>query len=259
MAGLGSPADASTNSRPQPPGQNWMLGASIAEGGDRMTRQMTDMRNGRSTWTLSPVAMALLVTFSILGCATGVFAQSGQTAFGQVVVEPSIDYASGNTIFLLTPNKSPLPSKSNPQAWAPMYIVMYPGNSTIDPGMLNCQPSNCDHLNVLPFPAPAYPNGGTTCVKYGFPASQCGLVAGHDHLVGVPHTGDFNVAWQVILVVFTPKAVTDGAINRRMLTFQDIADAVTSGDAFEADTAITFNCSIVPATVYYNGVPRSGF
>jgi hypothetical protein len=125
--------------------------------------------------------------------------------------------------------------------------------------MLNCQPSNCDHVNVLPFPAPGYPNGGTTCVKYGFPSGQCALVIGHDHLVGAPPTGDFNVAWHVILVVFTPKAVADGAINNRVLTLRDIADAVTNGDAFEADTPITFNCSIVSSTVYFKGVPLGGF
>ena len=224
-----------------------------------MTRNMTDRLNRQAGWFRNPAVIAMLVAFSVVGLATQVRAQSGQTAFGQAVVEPAIDYATGNTIFLLTPNKSPFPSRSNPRAWAPMYIPMYPGNSTVAPGVLDCQPGNCDHLNVLPFPAPAYPSGGTTCVKYGFAANECGLVVGHDHLVGMPHTGDFNVAWHVILVVFTPKAVTDGAINRRLLTLQDIADAVTNGDAFEADTPITFNCSIVPATVYYNGVPRSGF
>ncbi len=182
---------------------------------------------------------------------------SGQTAFGQSTVEPAINDANGSTVFLLTPGKVPFPSVSNPKASAPMFIPMYPATSTIDPATLNCQPHNCDHLNVLPFPAPGYPNGGTTCTLFGFPAGACSLVKGHDHLIGVPPTGDFNVAWHVILVVFTPQGVTDGAINSRTLTLQELDTLVNSGDAFKIPTTITFNCSIVLLTVYLQGVPLS--
>jgi hypothetical protein len=213
----------------------------------------------RPAWIRSSALFALFAVLSLVGYAAQASAQSGQTAFGQATVEPAINYANGSTIFLLTPNKAPFPSKANPRAVAPLYLVMYPSNSTIDPSDLNCQPNNCDHANVVPFPAPGYPNGGTTCVTYGFDAGACGLVIGHDHLVGVPHTGDFNVAWHVTLVVFTQKAVGDGAINNRLLTFQDVANAVTNEDAFMADTPITFNCSIVSSRVYYLGVPLSGF
>jgi len=66
------------------------------------------------------------------------------------------------------------------------------------------------------------------------------------HLIGVKPVGDFNVAWHVILVVFTPQGVSDGAISNRLMTLQDIANAVTNGDAFEVSTPIVFNCSIVP-------------
>jgi hypothetical protein len=138
-----------------------------------------------------------------------------------------------------------------------MHIPMYPATSTINPTTLNCQPHNCDHLNVLPFPAPGYPNGGTICAQFGFPVGACSLVLGHDHLIGVQPTGDFNVAWHVILVVFTRKGVDDGASNNRILTLQELDSLVTSGDAFTIPTAITFNCSIVPLTVYLRGVPLS--
>lgn len=205
------------------------------------------------------VAATLLVALGLVGYAADARAQSGQTALGQSTTEPAIDDATGNTVFLHTPDKVPFPSNSNPRASAPLYITAYPSNSTIDRGSLNCQPSNCDHVNVLPFPAPGYPNGGATCVKYGLPAGACGLMAGHDHLIGVPHTGDFNVAWHVILVVFTPKGFATGAINRRMLTLQDIASAVVNHEAFEVSTDITFNCSIVSSVVYYNGMPLTGF
>lgn len=180
---------------------------------------------------------------------------SGQRAFGQSTVEPAVNDADGSTVFLLTPNNGPFPSLSNPRANSPMRIPMYPASSSIDPATLNCQPHNCDHLNVLPFAAPGYPNGGTTCIQFGLPANGCSLVLGHDHLIGVRPAGDFNVTWHVILVVFTPQGIADGAINHRVLTLQDLRTLETKGDAFEASTPITFNCSIVDLTVYLNGTP----
>jgi hypothetical protein len=94
-----------------------------------------------------------------------------------------------------------------------------------------------------------------TCTQFGLPASGCSLVVGHDHLIGVPPTGDFNVAWHVILVVFTPQGFKNGAINHHIMTLWDLIGAVSSGDAFEVSTPITFNCSIVSQTVYLKGVP----
>lgn len=203
------------------------------------------------------IFFAFMAMFCLAGLAVDASAQTGQTSFGRASVEPAINDANGNLVFLLTPIKAPLPSMANPRATAPMYIPMYPGTSPINPATLNCQPHNCDHLNVLPFAAPGYPNGGEACIQYGLPANQCSLVIGHDHLIGVPHTGDFNVAWHVILVVFTPEGIAAGAANHRTLTLLDVANLVTHGWAFEADTPITFNCSIVPATVYYKGTPSS--
>jgi hypothetical protein len=91
----------------------------------------------------------------------------------------------------------------------------------------------------------------------GLPENGCALLIGHDHLVGVPHTGDFNVAWNVVLMVFTPKGIAAGASNHRALSLIDVANLVTNGNAFEVSTPIIFNCSIVSSTVYYNGTPLS--
>jgi hypothetical protein len=139
-----------------------------------------------------------------------------------------------------------------------MYIPMYPATSTINPATLNCQAHNCDHLNVLPsILAPGYPTGDSaTCGHFGFPAG-CALVLGHDHLIGVRPAGDFNVAWHVILVIFTPQRIAKGPIDSRVLTLQEVEALVASGDAVTVPTAITFNCSIVPLTVYLHGVPLS--
>ncbi len=200
---------------------------------------------------------AFVMVVGLVGWAADAQAQSGQTAFAKVTTEPAVDLATGNTIFLLTPDKAPFPAKANPRAVAPLYLPAYPSTSTINPALLNCQPHNCDHVNVLPFPAPGYPNGGESCTHWGLPANGCALIIGHDHLVGVPHTGDFNIAWHVILVVFTPEGIAAGASNHRALTITDVASLVTSGYATEVPTPIVFNCSITSSAVYYNGTPLS--
>jgi hypothetical protein len=161
---------------------------------------------------------------------------------------------TGNLIFLLTPMHVPVPSKANPVAAAPMYIPLYPQNSTVAP--LNCLPTNCEHLQVLDSGLVAslglqsvYPTG-TISTKDG--TFTGGLVKGHDHLVGVAKTGgDFNVAWHVYLVLFTPQGVSDGAINQHITTLQAMQAAIANGDAVgPIDTPITFNCSIVSAATY---------
>lgn len=202
--------------------------------------------------------LAILLIAGSIGLNSAVHAQSGQVAIGRATVEPAIDYSTGGTVFLLTPDKVPFPSHANPHAVAPMYLVAYPATSTLAPSILNCQPTNCDHVNVLPFPAPGYPNGGAACVNYGLPANGCALLLGHDHLVGVARTGgDFNVAWHVTLVVFTPQGIAQGLANTRVMTLTQMSNLVANGDAFLADTPITFNCSVVSPRVYQRGTPLS--
>ncbi|MDD4352788.1 MAG: hypothetical protein PHU71_07500 [Candidatus Gracilibacteria bacterium] len=194
-----------------------------------------------------------------LPVTTGAQTVSGQRAVGQSTIEPAYDDATGTLVFLLTPDKAPFPSKTPPVAVAPLYIPMYPTNSTVDPSTLNCQPGNCDHLQVVPFPAPGYQNGGSLCQQYGFPPDACALVAGHDHLVGIASTGgDFNVPWAVHLIIFTPQGFADLAINRHLTTLADLFGpngVVTAGDALDILTPIVFNCSEVSETVYLNGIP----
>ena len=204
-----------------------------------------------------PVSLRSFLLAALWCLAGAAFAQSGETGFGRAVVEPALDYATGNTIFLLTPSKAPLPAKANAAAVAPLYLVAYPAGSTLSPTLLNCQPHNCDHVNVLPFPAPGYPNGGASCTDWGLPANRCALLIGHDHLVGMPHTGDFNVAWSVILVVFTPKGIEAGLANTRVTTLNQMSNLVTHGDAFFQSTPIVFNCSITSSATYYRGTPLS--
>ena len=99
------------------------------------------------------VALALTVGLAPVAPASG---PSGQVAFGQATVEPALDSATGRLVFLLIPENVPFPSVSSPRASAPMNIPMYPTGSTVSAADLNCQPTNCDHLNVLPGPQNRY-------------------------------------------------------------------------------------------------------
>jgi len=180
--------------------------------------------------------MVPLLGALFLGMAASANAQitwySGQRAFGQATVEPAVDLATGNEIFLLTPDKAPFPSKAAQRAQAPLYLVLYPEASTIEADTLNCQPVNCDHVQTFAYP-----------------------LKGHDHLVGVPHTGDFNVAWYVVLVAFTPQGFTDGAINDRILTLAQLDAALAVGDVTPIGPVTSFNCSITSETTYLQGTP----
>jgi hypothetical protein len=198
--------------------------------------------------------------------ATGFF--SGQTAFGQATVEAALDDATGNVVFLLTPNGAPLPSKANEHAQDTMYIPVYPASSTVAGSDLDCQTGagigagNCNHLQVLPFSDPAYDSdpadesgSSKACQDYNS-GNPCTVYLGHDHLIGVPSTGGgFNVAWAVKLVVFTPKGIGDGAINKRVTTLSDVDALVANGEAAVAPTPIVFNCQIVAQRVYEKGAP----
>jgi hypothetical protein len=206
------------------------------------------------------LAIALVGSVVYLSAANNALCQdSGQRTFGQASVEPAVDSSNGSTVYLLTPDKAPFPSKANPVATAPLYLPLYPLSSTVPAGELNCQPTNCDHVNVLPFPSTAYgalPGTAQACVDFNG-GKPCSLVKGHDHLVGVPSThGDFNVAWHVKLVVFTPTAFVDGKINTRITTLSQINALVASQDAVILDTPVTFNCSITSARTYEMGTPK---
>jgi hypothetical protein len=185
---------------------------------------------------MTPRLSALLLGTLLLGLTASSNAQitwySGQRAFGQVTIEPAIDDATGNEIFLLTPNNVPLPSHAAQRAHAPLYLVLYPAASTLDANTLNCQPVNCDHAQTFVYP-----------------------LKGHDHLVGVPHTGDFNVAWDVVLVAFTEQAFADGAINNRILTLDQLNAALAAGDVMTIGPVTGFNCSITSAATYLKGTP----
>lgn len=171
---------------------------------------------------------------------------SGERAFAQVTIEPAFNDQTGSYVYLLTPDKSPFPSKANSQhATAPLYLVEYPPGTTVSG--FNCAgvPGNCpDH----DFEVASVATGMKPAV-YG---NNPNLLPGHDHLVAPPASGgDFNIAWEVVEVLFTNKA----AGNTRLLTEDAIEHAVAHGDAVEVDLGFAFTCVVVPANLYWKGTP----
>lgn len=194
------------------------------------------MRASLPIWRVAVAAAAVAVLVAAVpASASSTTWFTGQRNFAGASIEPAVDMATGSEIFLLTPIHAQ--TNANPRAHAPLYLVMYPATSTVPASSLNCQPTNCDHANTGPYGAAGY--------------------AGHDHLVGMPHTGDFNIAWDVYPIIFTPKGFADGAINHRILTATDLWAALNSHDAVMVGPVHMFNCNPVSVSTYMLGTPFS--
>ena len=194
-----------------------------------------------------PVILAVaVVALAPMGttAASASSTPSGEVVVGRTVIEPAYDSMTGAIKYLLTPMGAPNPVKSNPISWAPIYIPVYPVDSTV--GTLLCQHTpveNCpDHGPLVA--------GGAALID---PIVYGDGVMGHDHLMAGPASGgDFNIAWEPILVLFTSKA----AANTHLITKAQVDAAVTSGAAFEVPLPpLTFNCSVVSQAVYARGTP----
>jgi hypothetical protein len=170
---------------------------------------------------------------------------SGERLLGQSSIEPAYNDVLGTLIFLSTPIKSPFPTHTSSRAVASLYLVEYPPGSTV--GTMNCMgvPGNCpDHdIEVATAATSIMP------AVYGTDPTK---VPGHDHLVAPPASGgDFNVAWEVVEVLFTNKA----AGNTPLHTEEAIEAAEKRGDAIEVDLGFAFHCSVVSPAPYFKGTP----
>jgi hypothetical protein len=175
---------------------------------------------------------------------------SGQRTLGQSVLEPVYnDEQAGQIGYIMQPENVAQPVNANPAAWAPFYLVVYPVTSTVPATTLLCQHLPVDNC-------PTHGPGIASLAQAREPAVYGAGVAGHDHLMDFPGGPDFNIAWEPIVVLFTPQAVTDGAINEHVLTDAQISALVSSGDAIKVPRPTrTFHCESVPATVYGNAQP----
>lgn len=170
---------------------------------------------------------------------------SGERQHGNAFIEPAYDDQTGNIVYLLTPAKAPLPTHADSNAVAKLYIVEYPPGSTV--GTLNCMgvPGNCpDHDAAVA--------GAATDIMPSVYGPDSTAVPGHDHLLAPPASGgDFNIAWEVVEVLFT----NNPAANTHLTTEAAIEHAVKVGDAIEVDLGFTFDCASVSSHAYWSGTP----
>ncbi len=194
---------------------------------------------------LLPIALLLASTFAIATAVSGNGLPSGERTFGQSTLEPAYNDANGSIVFLLTPNRAPNPVKSNPKAWAPIYVPVYPTSAAASVGTLNCMHLPTDNC---PDHGPGVAGAAAAIV----PSVYGGGVVGHDHLVDAPGGEDFNIAWEPVLVLFTNST----AANEHITTEAQLDAALARGDVIEIPVpALTFLCAVVPAITYDHAVP----
>jgi hypothetical protein len=221
------------------------------------------MKRFKLVGLLTSLAAATLVVGaapSVAGASVNLSWQSGIRAVGNgATIEPAVNDIAGTQTFLLTPNNAPFfaagatPGAPSPsfKVSAPLYLVTYPLGSTVDQGP-GSSPLNC-------YTAGYFDHGAST---YNCDHAQIPGVLGHDHLVGVPSTqkagGDYNVQWHVYITFFTAQGQSDGAMNHRILTLQQLQTEQGLGDVTPAiDTGILFYCAAVSGAAYNSGTPLS--
>ena len=206
----------------------------------------------------------LFAAAAILSSPILALAQSGEVLQGNSTIGPVFDSATGNTVYVRQALGAPMPVNSNVNSMVPVYVVVYPHLSTIDDASLQCLPTNCDHLNVLPFPDPDYGLGSDAQCQQWNGGTPCSLVKGHVHLLGVRSDGgDFKVPHYVKLLLFTPQAFANCkispancAFNNLVRTSAQMQALVVSGDLTPPlDTPITVHLSVVPERTYELGTP----
>jgi len=195
------------------------------------------------------LAMAVVAALVAVIPAAASSIPSGQRMLGQNVLEPVYnDENAGEIGYIMQPEHVAQPVNSNPTAWAPFYLVIYPVGSTAATTYL------CMHLPVDN--CPTHGPGVAAFAAATYPTVYGAGVIGHDHLMDFPGGSDFNIAWEPTFVLFTPQGAADGAINEHVLTDAQIDALVASGDAklFPRPTR-TFVCASVPERLYDIATP----
>ena len=207
-------------------------------------------------WTA--LALAFLTVLAVPSQASAQGGTSGERIVHQGAAESALNGQTGNTVFQMVPAHAPLPTHTNEAAQTRLYFVMYPLSSDVPANSLNCQPDNCDHLNVLPFPNANYdplPGSNTACMDFN-QGQPCSQVKGHDHLrAGSPPRGESSSIWSEWIVTFTDKGIKDGAYNNRITTLNQLYSLKTCGDVTWVGPVGSVTLTPVPKRLYQMGTP----
>jgi hypothetical protein len=197
----------------------------------------------------SPLWFILLIAIGtvLTGAAVaGAQLPSGERQLGQTVIEPGYDDRTGKLIYIMTPMGAPLPSHANAHAISPLYVIVYPNSAANAVGTMNCAHDHGDNC-------PDHGPGIADLAQAVVPSVYANGVWGHDHIMDGPGGSDFNVVWQVVVVLFTNSA----AANTHITTEGQLDAAFDAGDAFTIETPTIFNCNLVSGTTYSRATPTA--
>ena len=188
----------------------------------------------------------LVVIGTLLAGATVAQAQlpSGERQLGQTIIEPGYDDRNGKLIYIMTPMGAPFPSHANGHAISPLFLIVYPNSAAGAVGTMSCAHQGGDNC-------PDHGPDIAALAQATVPTVYGNGVWGHDHIMDGPGGSDFNVVWQLVVVLFTNAA----AGNTHITTEAQLEAAIDAGDAFTIETPTVFNCNLVSAATYSRATP----
>jgi len=169
---------------------------------------------------------------------------SGERDLGQTVIEPGYDVRSGNLIYIMTPTGARSPSHADVHAISPLYIVVYPNSAANSVGTMNCAHDGGDNC-------PDHGPGISDLAQTVVPGVYGNGVWGHDHIMDGPGGDEFNVTWNVVVVLFTNAA----AANTHVTTETQLDAVLDAGDAFTIETPTIIHGNIVSSAAYRRAAP----
>jgi len=190
--------------------------------------------------------VALTAAAMLAGAALPAAAQapSGERQLGQTIIEPGYDDRTGTLIYVMTPIGAPDPSHANAHAVSPLFLIVYPNSAAGAVGTMNCAHEGGDNC-------PDHGPGIADLAQSVMPAVYGNGVWGHDHVMDGPGGRDFNVTWQVVVVLFTNAA----AANQHITTEAQLDAAIDAGDALTIVTPTIFHCNLVSGATYQRATP----
>ena len=196
---------------------------------------------------LSKLRFVLLVTIGALFTGVtvaGAQVPPGERQLGKTIIEPGYDDRTGELIYIMAPEGAPFPSHSNAHAVSLLFLVVYPSSAAASVGTMNCAHEGGDNC---PDHGPVFSDLAQSVV----PSVYGGGVWGHDHIMDGPGGSEFNVTWQIVVVLFTNAE----AANTHITTEAQLDAALEAGDAFTIETPTIFHCNLVSAATYNRATP----
>ena len=187
-------------------------------------------------WLVLLVAMGALLTG-----VTAADAQvpSGERQLGRTIIEPGYDDRTGELVYIMTPMGTPSPSHADAHAISPLFIVVYPNAAADAVGTMNCAHEGGDNCGD-------HGPGIADLAQATVPNVYGDGVWGHDHIMNGTGGSNFNVTWQVVVVLFTNL----DAAKTHITTEAQLDAAIDAGDAFSIVTPTILHANMVAKATY---------